>query len=229
VSMISVIIPTFNESDRIEDCLQQFRSTDRDLISEIIVTDGGSSDDTREIASRCDGVIVIKTEGSRASAMNAGAKFATGDILLFIHADCRLEPFGLRPIANSLSNPKFYVAGAFDLEIDSKKLGLRLVTLFANIRSWLTGVPYGDQAIFVRRDIYESIGGYPSIPIMEDVSLCRQLKKVGKLKFIHGTKAVVSPRRWEKDGIWYSTIRNWTLVILFLLGVSPHKLEKYYT
>ena len=227
--MISVIIPTLNESDQIEGCLRQFLEKDTELLADITVVDGGSIDNTCELVKKYPEIILMNSESGRANAMNAGAKVAKGDILLFIHADCRLKPFSLKEIVSTLTNSTSIVAGAFDLKIDSPRLGLKIITLFANLRSRLTSIPYGDQAIFVRRDTFENIGGYPAIPIMEDVYLSRQLKKIGKVKFINDSKAIVLPRRWEKEGLWYTTLRNWTLVILFLLGVSPYKLKKYYT
>jgi hypothetical protein len=119
--------------------------------------------------------------------------------------------------------------GAFDLEIQSDKNIFRLIEKTASIRSRLTRIPYGDQAIFLKKELFDSIGGFKDIPVMEDVELMRRIKKAGlNIKFIR-RRVLTASRRWEKEGIIYCTLRNWTLIILYLLGVSPEKLKKFYT
>ena len=159
--------------------------------------------------------------------MNAGAEIARGEILLFLHADTFLPEGALDKIAQILSDDK-YVAGAFDLGIDSDKLLLKFISAWARMRSHMNRIPYGDQAIFIKKDYFEKIGRYNEIPIMEDVDLMRRIKKDGKKIHIFKDKARTSPRRWEKEGILYTAMRNQVLLALYYLGVSPYKLVKFY-
>ncbi|MBW2672905.1 MAG: glycosyl transferase, partial [Deltaproteobacteria bacterium] len=117
-----------------------------------------------------------------------------------------------------------YVAGAFDLEIDSKNLLLRLIETAASIRSRVTRIPYGDQAIFIRRSFFQDLGGFKEILIMEDVEIMRRIKKTKRPIYISRQKVCTSARRWEKEGIIYATLRNWSLMILYLIGMKPEKL-----
>jgi len=159
--------------------------------------------------------------------MNAGAAVARGEILIFLHADTILPDNALGKINRILRDPD-YVGGAFDLKIDSDRLFLKYISARASLRSRWNRIPYGDQAIFIRKKYFDQIGGYKEIPLMEDVDLMRRIKKDGKKIFILPDKVTTSARRWESDGVLYTTMRNQILVRLFYLGISPHRLAKYY-
>lgn len=218
---IAVIVPTLNEEASIGITLQDLRSLGG---VEIIVSDGGSTDSTLAIAERL--ATILKSKPGRGTQMNAGAKTASGEILLFLHADTVL-PGGWKEKLLSTMSDENVVAGAFSLSIDSGRLSHKIISSTANLRSRLTKIPYGDQGIFVRRDVFEKIGGFKEIQIMEDVDLMRRLKKVGKVVLLK-YKVKTSARRWEREGIVYTTIRNWLLLILYYLGVSPEKLNRFY-
>ena len=159
--------------------------------------------------------------------MNAGAAAASGDILIFLHADTRLPADALPLISRAMRDSACW-GGAFSLGISSPKWIYGLIARTASARSRLTRIPYGDQAIFLRRDSFRELGGYPEIPIMEDVALMREVKKRdGKITIIPCPVAT-SPRRWEREGLLYATLRNWLLLVLYLLGGSPEKLVRYY-
>jgi len=158
--------------------------------------------------------------------MNAGAAQASGDILLFLHADTQLPRDGIHLVRTAMKN-KNVLGGAFRLHIDSKHPFLRWVSWIANLRSLYWGLPYGDQAIFVRRRIFEKLGGYPELPLMEDVALIRQLKKEGGIVLL---KAAIntSARRWQRKGYFFNSFRNMLILLFYFCGVSPSRLAKWY-
>jgi rSAM/selenodomain-associated transferase 2 len=172
-------------------------------------------------------VTAITTEKGRGKQMNAGAAVACGEILIFLHADTILPDNAVEKISQALQDPD-YVGGAFDLKIDSDRLFLKYISARACFRSRWNRIPYGDQAIFIRKKYFDQLGGFKEIPLMEDVDLMRRIKKDGKKIVILPDKVTTSARRWENDGILYTTIRNQILVRLFYLGISPHRLAKYY-
>jgi rSAM/selenodomain-associated transferase 2 len=159
--------------------------------------------------------------------MNAGALAAKGEVLIFLHADAELPLSALKRM-NGFITRNEYVGGAFDLGIKSDKRIYRAIAFLGSLRSRLNRIPYGDQAIFIRRNYFNEIGGYKEIPLMEDVELMRRMKSSGKKIFIFHDRVMTSPRRWEEEGVIYCILRNWTLQILYFLGVSPHKLVKFY-
>lgn len=218
---ISVIIPALNEEETIEGTLGHVIDIPG---VEVIVSDGGSSDRTVEIAQRR--AMVVSSVCGRGCQMNSGASVATGEILLFLHADTVL-PQGWVDRISSVMADKRVVGGAFSLSIDSDKLSHKIIAAAANIRSGITRLPYGDQGIFVRRSAFEKIGGFKDILIMEDVDLMRRVKKVGKIVLLKD-KVKTSARRWEKEGAVYTTLRNWFILSLYYLGVSPERLYRLY-
>ena len=163
----------------------------------------------------------------RASQMNRGAVAAKGDILLFLHADTRLPRHALRHILEIFRKQKI-IGGSFDLGIRSEKKAYRLIERMVYYRTRLTKIPYGDQAIFISRRIFFRLGGFKEIPIMEDIELMRRIRAQGYPIGIIPDPVQTASRRWEKEGIVFCTLRNWALAVLFLLGVSPEKLAKYY-
>lgn len=161
--------------------------------------------------------------------MNQGAAVSHGDILLFLHADTRIDQEHLDIIdATCPSLPCHPACGAFDLAIDRRTPAFVLIQTIASWRSRLTGIPYGDQGIFMTRDLFDAIGGYPDIPIMEDVAIMGSMKKAGIKPRIHAHRVTTSSRRWDSQGIVATTFRNWMLILLFQLGVKPERLEKVY-
>jgi len=163
----------------------------------------------------------------RARQMNKGAVHAGGKILLFLHADTLLPEGALQRIS-ALMEKGAVVAGAFELGIDSARPVFRIIEKAASLRSRILRIPYGDQAIFIRKDYFRALGGFREIPLMEDVELMRRIKKAGDRISIIPEKVKTSPRRWEKEGILFCTLRNWTLISLYFLGVSPERLAKFY-
>ncbi|MFQ5444222.1 MAG: TIGR04283 family arsenosugar biosynthesis glycosyltransferase [Nitrospinales bacterium] len=219
---VSIIIPTLNEAAVIEKVLSY---TQRLKPYEIILGDGGSTDNTLTIAGRFSPRVVTCPPG-RGLQMNAAAGEALGDVLLFLHADSMMEPQGYAKMIELMARQES-VGGAFSLKIDSDKLLLQLISRIATWRAKFFHIVYGDQAIFVRKDIFQRMGGFRPFPICEDLDFFRRLKKEGGV-LILDEKAFTSPRRWIKEGILFTTARNGLIAILFLLGFSPKILSKWY-
>ena len=222
--MISVIIPTLNEEEHIVGCLEALQA--EACSCEIIVSDCGSADRTREIASGYRIVKVIESERGRGRQMNRGAEGAREEILLFLHADTVLEQGWAGEIMHSLKDASV-VGGAFTFCIDAPSLKYRLVEAWVRMRCSVLKLPYGDQAIFIRRDIFKTLGGFREIPLMEDVDIISRMKKRGQLVLLK-TKAVTSGRRWVKKGVIRTAAMNQMTMLLYLLGVSPERLARFY-
>jgi len=228
---ISVIIPVWNETATINATLNQLQHQSPDKLIEAIVVDAGPAGTTLQaIEARSSSHLVLTTDQTvkgRGLQMNRGAEIATGPVMLFLHADTRL-PAGAVDAVLALMQQPHLVGGAFDLKIRSARWGYRVIETVGSIRSRMTRMPYGDQAIFIRKAYFDLIGGFNPFPIMEDVDLMRRIRKRGDRIEIIPTPVQTDPRRWEKEGLIYGTLRNWVLLSLFLAGVSPHKLVKYY-
>jgi len=222
----SIIVPVFHEGERINDLIECVNRLDSDGNAEIIIVDGTEEKDTLT-AIRSSHVIKISSARGRAKQMNAGASISRGEILIFLHADTELPVHALRKIGSFIEQTK-YVGGAFDLGIKSDKLIFKVIGTLSSLRSRLNRVPLGDQAIFIRREYFNKMGGYKEIPLMEDVELLRRIKKSGDRIRIFNDRVMTSPRRWEKEGVIYCTLRNWVLQALYLLGVSPEKFTNFY-
>lgn len=224
----SLIIPVLNESAAINDTVRHLQClTDAPRLSaEIIVVDGDPQGKTIA-AIKDDQVITAVERAGRGCQMNRGAALAGGEILVFVHADTRLPDDGLTLMDAACGHPA-RGAGAFNLAIDSARPVFRLIEKTASLRSRLTGIPYGDQAFFFAANYFREIGGFPDIPLMEDVEIMRRIKKRGdRIVFIDRTVRT-SARRWEKEGVLKCTLRNWCLISLYLAGVSPGKLAGFY-
>jgi len=218
---ISIIIPTLNEADRIAALIDDTRLLGN---CEIIVVDGHSDDGTPQRAAAADRCLTAPR--GRARQMNAGAAAARGDVLLFLHADCRLAPGSLDAVRTLLDDPRT-VAGSFRQRIDAPGWGFRCLEWGNNLRVRLFGRAYGDQGIFVRRGAFDQLGGFPDVPFLEDAIFSKTIRKLGRLRLAEGI-IHVSARRWERAGIVRQTLRNWTILLLARLGVSPARLAKMY-
>jgi rSAM/selenodomain-associated transferase 2 len=219
---VSVIIPVLNEVKAIGPALAALTALKP---HEIIVVDGGSGDRTRAVCARSSAKVLMTGPG-RARQMNRGALEATGDVLLFLHADTRLPASAFRDIESALSDPR-YLGGRFDVELDSDRWLLKAVGFMISLRSRLSKVGTGDQAIFVRRESLAKLGGFPDLPLMEDVAFCLMLKRAGEVACLR-SKVVTSARRWEVDGVWRTIFKMWTLKLLYLAGVPPARLKRFY-
>lgn len=219
---ISIIIPTLNEAENIKAAIA---TTQASTNIEVIVVDAGSQDETVAIANSL-GVKVILSHPGRAVQMNTGAAVAQGEILLFLHADTRLPPGFEQMLGTALQQPGV-VAGAFNLRIDAPPFGFRLVEWGVKWRSHLWQMPYGDQAIFITKAVFQTIGGFPELPIMEDFELIQRLKQRGKISILP-VSVITSPRRWLEKGILTTTFINQIVVIAYLCGVPPEKLRNLY-
>jgi len=220
--LISIIIPTWNEESNIGFLLDGLVGTPN---VEIIVVDGNSSDQTREIAAYHN-VRVIQASRCRAIQMNTGAREAQGEILLFLHADTCLPKNWGSMVRKALAEPST-AAGAFELAIKGNAKGLRIVERLTNFRARRFQLPYGDQAIFLKADLFRRIGGYCDLPIMEDFELIRRLRKFGCIVIAPAT-AVTSARRWQDLGIWRTTLINQAMIIGYLIGIPPALLARLY-
>lgn len=192
---------------------------------EVIVVDGGSQDDTVQIAQSL-GAKVLSAPNGRACQMNAGALAATGDILLFLHADTRIPPLFDTLVRKALLAANT-AAGAFELRIDASLRGLRLIESGVNLRSRWLQMPYGDQAIFLKTEVFHNIGGFPSLPIMEDFELMRRLRRLGRIVIIP-VPVLTSGRRWLRLGVLKTTLINQGAIIAYLLGVPPERIARWY-
>lgn len=219
---ISVVVPALNEEAVLPATLA---SLQRQPPHEIILADGGSSDATRELASAVGARVVISPKG-RAIQMNAGAVAATGDVLLFLHADCALEDGALSDAHRMLRRGNA-AGGCFRMAIPHANPLYRCIAWCATARVKLFGIAYGDQGIFVRRDIFVKLGGFPNLRFMEDVWFSLRLRKTGRI-VVADKRIFVSARRWERSGIIRQTLRNWTLTALAAAGVHPDRLAQYY-
>ncbi len=226
VPLISVIIPVLREAHQLDSLLDHLCLMADGLPAEVIVVDGSPDGETIKTISR-EGVKLLTAPAGRALQMNAGAAAANGDFLLFLHADTRLPSGAFKRIAETLADGR-YVAGAFDLRYGSPRPSMRLIAGMACIRSRLTRIPYGDQAQFFRRDCFEILGGFSDIPLMEDVEIMRRIKDRGERIFILPEPVISSARRQEKEGVVFCTLRNWAIITLYFLGMSPERLVRFY-
>ncbi len=223
---ISIVLPVLNEEKKINSAIQALDAQAFDGSFEIIVVDGHSKGTTLKQIAKKQIIKLISLPG-RGRQMNAGAGKAKGSILLFLHCDSFLPAGALNAILNVIKQ-QGAVAGAFDLAIDADGFVFRMIEKTASIRSRLTKIPYGDQAVFIRKDYFFDMGQYAPYPIMEDVDLMKRIKIKGGKIHILKLQAITSARRWQKEGLLYCTLRNWTLLTLFFLGIKPETLVKFY-
>jgi rSAM/selenodomain-associated transferase 2 len=212
-----------NEATAIEALLEDLRSIP--LPIEVIVVDGGSSDGTPRVAAAA-GARVLASPPGRGEQLRRGAQLARASLLCFIHADVRLDRSAeeaLRALVLSGAGG----ASVFRLRIAAEGFAFRVLEAGAQLRSRRLGLPYGDQGLIVTRDLYERAGGYPAIPLMEDVALARSLRRLTDLRILDAS-LTVSARRWKREGVVRRTLGNWSLLARFLLGADPHRLAAEY-
>ncbi len=220
--MISIIIPALNEEKTIETLLVSLNSLEGE--KEIIVVDGGSCDKTVDKASKY--ARVIHSQRGRANQMNEGAKTALGDILWFVHSDSKIDKRSLRAIEKAIDNR--YLGGGFSLEFyDYDTPFMRLIAKGSNLRAKFLGLIFGDQGIFIRRDVFFQIGGYPNVELMEDWKLSKRLHKAGSVKVL-SIPIGTSGRRFKSGGQLKTLLLMQKIKLLYILGVCPAKLREIY-
>jgi rSAM/selenodomain-associated transferase 2 len=220
---LSIVIPVLNEADMIPEALSRLQPL-RHQGAEIIVVDGGSADGSPDLARESASRLMRSAKG-RAAQMNAGANVATRDYLLFLHVDTRLPENANLLLIQAFETDAVW--GRFDVKLSGKRPLLRMIEISMNWRSRLTGIATGDQAIFVRRDVFERIGGFPEISLMEDVALSKRLKRIARPVCLR-ERVTTSSRRWEQNGTVRTILLMWGLRLLYFLGADPAKLAAAY-
>lgn len=220
---LCIVVPVLNEAPGLAArlaALDPFRRRGAHLV----VVDGGSEDESLEIA-RAHADLAFVAPRGRAAQMNAGAAACPADTLLFVHADTRLPADADALVARALGGR--FAWGRFDVRIDSRRAALRLVERMMNLRSRLTGIATGDQCMFVRHDLFRAVGGFPDIPLMEDIALSQRLLQHGPPSCLRD-QAITSARRWERDGVWRTVLLMWRLRVAYFLGADPAQLAIRY-
>jgi rSAM/selenodomain-associated transferase 2 len=224
MSKLSIIVPVLNEGEGIAATLDALADL-RALGTDVIVVDGGSRDATIQRA-RLRADRVIPAPRGRALQMNAGAAKATGDVLLFLHADTRLPRDADHVLLNGLERSG-RAWGRFNVKIEGRSPLLILVGWLMGLRSRVTGIATGDQAVFVRRDAFQAAGGFPEIPLMEDIALCKQLKRISAPLCL-SERVITSGRRWEQNGVLNTIVLMWRLRLAYFFGADPKELAEQY-
>ena len=219
----SIIIPTLNEEKTIQSCLSALQPLRNEC--EIIIVDGDSIDNTRILAAPLADKVITSAKG-RAKQMNNGARHATGDVLIFLHADTCLPENALQLIQQKISSASQW--GRFDIQLSGNHFMLKVIAQMMNWRSRLTGIATGDQVIFVTRLAFEKAGQYPEINLMEDIALCKALKKISPPICLKA-KVISSGRRWEHNGIYKTILLMWSLRLRYFFGADPQTLAFLYT
>lgn len=222
---LSIIVPTLNEAEGIARALARLTHL-RQQGAEVIVVDGGSSDSTAEIA-REQADLVLSAPRGRARQMNAGARASRGTLLLFLHADTSLPDVADRLLADVLMEDSTKLWGRFDVRIMGRHWLLAVIAMMMNARSRLTDIATGDQAIFVHRSAFAAVGGYPEIPLMEDLALSRTLRRLSRPLCLRA-RVTTSGRRWEKHGVIWTMLLMWRLRFEYWAGADPRTLARRY-
>jgi rSAM/selenodomain-associated transferase 2 len=222
----SIIIPVLHESGIINTLLDSLQQLEHDESFEIIVVDGSKTQDTLQMISDTTVRKYASLQG-RGLQMNEGASHATGDILVFLHADTFLPSNALSLIHAALENER-YVGGAFSYQFQVQTPLFRMIAAIGTLRSQITRLPYGDQVIFLRKTYFDAIGGYKDTPLMEDVELMHRIKKKRDQISILPHHIFASARRWDQEGILYATLRDIIIIFLYWCGMSAEKLARFY-
>lgn len=222
----SIIIPVLHESKIINTVIRSLQNQKTSDPFEVIVVDGSPTQDTLRVISDKN-IKKYSSQQGRGYQMNHGAAHASGEILVFLHADTLIPTNALSVIKETLQNQQL-IGGAFSLQIDSRRFLLRMIARFSTLRSRITRAPYGDQVIFLRKNYFDTIGGYKNIPLMEDVELMRRIyKKKGDI-IILPTPVITSDRRWNQEGFLFTTLRDTLIIFLYWCGMPPEKLARFY-
>jgi len=221
---VSIIIPTLNEGAVIVGLLKRFQAL-RALGCQVIVSDGGSTDNTCELVEHLVDRLV-RGDAGRARQMNRGAAEAEGEILWFIHADSDFQQPALGQLVETLADADC-TWGRFNVQLDARPFVYRVIESLINWRSRVTGIATGDQAIFVRRKVFEMIHGFADLPLMEDVDISQRLRAIARPLCI-STPVITSARRWQQGGVIRTILLMWRLRLAFYLGVSPERLARHY-
>ena len=219
---LSIIIPVYGEEQELRRAIKALNRLEFPWPWELIISQGHS--EKRKIPpppSRIPLTLVHSPKG-RGIQMNQGARKARGDVLLFLHVDTLLDQKGADLLAREIDSQTM-VCGAFDLAIDAPERIFRIIERTASWRSRITRLPYGDQALFFSRSIFKAVGGFPPFPIMEDVGIMQAVKKQGLRPRILPHAVITSARRWQREGVIYTTLRNWSLILLYGAGVAPDR------
>ena len=223
MNMLSIIIPVYNEASSIQHFL---RTLVRNKKTEVILVDGGSTDDTLRLATPLVDQALLSPCKGRAAQMNYGASKASGDVLLFLHADTEL-PENYFSLIDQVRQEGKHLWGRFDVCLSGKAFMFRVIAFMMNQRSRLTGIATGDQAIFVKHRTFTEVGGFENIPLMEDIAFSRTMKQLSRPACIR-QKLQTSSRRWEKQGIWKTIFLMWRLRLTYFFNASPQELAKKY-
>lgn len=219
---LSIVIPVLNEAAAIEAMLLRLAAL-RQAGAQLVVVDGGSEDDTAALAAPHADIVLSSARG-RALQMHAGALGASGDALLFLHADTVLPPHAGELIGQALRD---HAWGRFDVALDGRRPAYRLIAAMMNLRSRLTSITTGDQAMFMRRDFYFAAGGYPPLALMEDIAFCKRARRLARPACLR-ERVLTSARRWEKHGVWRTVLLMWRLRLAYFLGADPEALALRY-
>jgi rSAM/selenodomain-associated transferase 2 len=220
---VSIVIPILNEADQIPTLVDSLRKLGEGI--EVLFVDGGSTDEGPSLV-RMSGYSLITSAAGRARQMNTGARATSGEVLIFLHADVRLPPDSLLVLRIAMRD-RGMVYGHFELMYDTRQWPYPWIAGFGNARSRLTGLATGDQTIFVRRHAFDAVGGYPEIPLMEDIALMRRLKRLGRLACLRAP-VVGSRRKYEREGLGHTIMLMWLVRGLYAVGASPRFLHRVY-
>jgi rSAM/selenodomain-associated transferase 2 len=223
--MIGVVIPTLNEAEMLPALLEDLRKLATVLPLDVVVVDGGSSDGTQARAA-ASGARVLQAPRGRARQLNRGARAASGDWLLFLHADCRLGEEALTALRAALEPSAAVQAAVFRFAIDLPRFWRRFIETGQALREGLSGLAYGDQGLLIRRELFQSVGGYPDLPLMEDVAMIRKLRRRMRVTRLPAP-LLTSGRRYRRSGVLRTWLKHTALISLYLLGASPARLTRW--